>query len=153
MMRKSALVLGVVFSAWFVLDVVATNAEACGGCRRRSCCQSSCYSSCGSCCNTGGCGGGYYASSGYYGGGYYGSSGYYGRGYYGNAGYYGRGYYGNAGYYGGGGDYGSPAYGGSSCSSCSAGVAVPGAYGYAVRVAPGYGSSNLLTLTGGPSTT
>ena len=42
MVRKSTLVLGILFSAWFVLDVAATNAEACGGCRRRSCGRSSC---------------------------------------------------------------------------------------------------------------
>jgi hypothetical protein len=132
MVRKSALVLGVVLSTWFVLDTAATNAEACGGCWRGGGCRSSCFRSCGS-----GCYGGGYYGGGYYGGGYYGGG-------YNGGGCCGGGYYGGSGY------YGAPVYGGSSCSSCSAGYTVPGAYAYAVRMAPNYGPSYVLTRAGVP---
>ncbi len=113
MVRKSALVFGIVFSAWFVLDLAATNAEACGGCRRR-CCRTSCCSAtpvCGSCCG---------------GGSYYGAP-----------------------------TYAAPIYGTSGCSSCSAGInyVVPGSYAYALRVAPSYGPSYILSRAGVPSAT
>jgi hypothetical protein len=57
MLRKTVVLSGLVLSALaFILDGTATNAEACGGCRRG--------------CGSGGCGsGGYYSSSYYSGGG------------------------------------------------------------------------------------
>src|SRR5579871_3919025 len=61
MVRKSAFVLGILFSAaGLVLDGMASNADACGGCRRRGCgsgCSSGCATTCyapapAPCCNT-----------------------------------------------------------------------------------------------------
>lgn len=146
MVRKSALVVGFVLAAWFMLDV--TNAEACG-CGRR--CGSGCGNGYGGGCGygggygySGGCGySGYSRGCGYgggcggCGGGYCGG---YGRGY----GYgYGYGPYGSS--YNGG--YATPIYG-SGCSTCSTGYTVPGAYGYAVRMAPNYGPSFVLSRAG-----
>ena len=49
--------------------------------------------------------------------------------------------------------YGSPVYAAPGCSTCATGYAVPGAYGYAVRVAPTYGPSYVLSRAGVPSMT
>src|SRR5258708_15106937 len=86
MVRKSAFVLGILFSAaGLVLDGMATNAEACGGCRKKSCCSSGCSTTyyapapapccntcntCSTCytaptCCTSGCVAGYYGAPAY----------------------------------------------------------------------------------------
>jgi len=144
MIRKSALVFGVALAAWFALDVTATNAEACWGCRR-----SGCGGGCGSSCGYGGCG-----SYGYSGCGY-GGCGYRGCGYGGcgsSCGYGGCGS--SCGMYRSGCNtcYAAPVYAAPACSTCSTGYAVPGAYGYTVRFAPNYGPSYVQSRAGVPST-
>lgn len=55
MVRKSALVLGMLVAAWFAVDVTAPSAEACGGCGgcRTRCCRPRCCSPCYSTCYSG----------------------------------------------------------------------------------------------------
>ena len=132
MVRKSALVFGILCSAWFVLDVAATNAEACGGCRRRSCgsncCAAPCYappvcSPCGSGCGSCGSNCGLFRSRCSPCGSSCNTC------------------------------YAAPVFVAPACSTCATGYAVPGAYGYAVRVAPTYGPSYVLSRAGVPSMT
>jgi hypothetical protein len=127
MVRKSTLAFGILFSAWFVIDVAATNAEACGGCRQRSCgsscCAAPCYappvcSPCGSGCGSCGSSCGLFRSR-------------------------------CGGLFGSGCNTCSAA---PVCTSgCVAGYAVPGSYSYAMQVAPNYGPAFVLTRVGVPS--